>query len=466
MKSKTPNPAASPATSAIDGYSRRAFLRGTGKALVGIPIMASLGAFPKKARAEEGLYPKRFIVMFSPNGTIKRNWSPTGGDRNFALSRILTPLAPFKEKLLVLQGINMSTAKHGPGDGHQTGMGHMLTATELLEGELFEGGGGSGRVGWAGGISVDQAIANHVGTATRLKSLELGVQVHGATVWSRMSYLGPNQPIPPESDPEKVFERLFSDFSISPAELVKRERRRKSVLDLVMGEYASLRPRLDAFDQQKLEAHLDAIRDVEKRLQTDVVGVSDECIVPSRPAFPAHMDPQNYEAVGHLQMDMLASALQCDLTRVATMQFSHSVSQHVFTNLGINQAHHDLSHEGDSNADAMEKLTQINTWYAQQMAYLCAKLAAIPEGDETLLDHTVIVWVNELSKGNSHSRDDMPYVMAGGCSGYFDTGRFLQFLPTSTHNDLLLTFLHAMGVDADHFGDPQFSSGPLPILRG
>lgn len=450
----------------LAGYSRRAFLRGAGKVLVGLPVMASLGAFPKRARAEEGLYPTRFIVMFSPNGTIKRNWAPTGGETNFALSRILQPLSSFKDKLLVLEGINMTTAKYGPGDGHQTGMGHMLTATELLEGELFEGGGGSGRVGWAGGISVDQAIANHVGASTRLKSLELGVQVHGATVWSRMSYLGPNQPIPPENDPEKVFERLFSDFDISPADLVKRERRRKSVLDLVMGEYASLKPKLDTFDRQKLEAHLDAIRDVETRLQLEVSGVSDECIVPGKPTFPAHMDPANYEAVGHLHMDMLASALQCDLTRVATLQFSHSVSQHVFTHLGINQAHHDLSHEGDSNTDAMEKLTVINTWYAEQMAYLCAKLAAIPEGDETLLDHTVIVWVNELGKGNSHSRDDMPYVVAGSGSGYFQTGRYLRFLPTTTHNDLLLTFLHAMGVDADRFGDPRFSTGPLPNLRG
>lgn len=452
--------------SPLAGYSRRAFLSGAGKALVALPIMASLGAFPKRARADGASYPTRFIVMFSPNGTIKRNWVPTGSETNFQLSRILQPLAPYKEKLLVLEGLNMTSAKHGPGDGHQTGMGHMLTATELLEGELFEGGGGSGRVGWAGGISIDQAIANHVGAATRLKSLELGVQVHGATVWSRMSYLGANQPIPPENDPEKVFSRLFADFDISPADLVKRERRRKSVLDLVMGEYASLKPKLDTFDRQKLEAHLDAIRDVEKRLQLDVAGVSDACVVPSKPAFPAHMDPQNYEAVGRLHMDMLASALQCDLTRVATLQFSHSVSQHVFTNLGINQAHHDLSHEGDSNADAMEKLTQINTFYAQQMAYLCGRLAAIPEGDETLLDHTVILWCNELGKGNSHSRDDVPYVLAGGASGYFKTGRYLRFLPTHTHNQLLLTFLHAFGVDADSFGDPRFSTGPLPNLQG
>jgi hypothetical protein len=444
-------------------WSRRAFLRGSGAA-IGLPLMASLG-FGRHARASDKIYPKRLVIMFSPNGTIKQNWSPIGSEYSFSLSRILEPLTPFKDKLLVLEGINMTTAKNGPGDGHQTGMGHMLTARELLEGDLFEGGGGSGRVGWAGGLSIDQAVANEVGKTTKLKSLELGVQVHGATVWSRMSYIGPNQPVPPENDPTKVFERLFGDMSISPVDLLKRERRRKSVLDLVLGEYAALSPKLDAFDRQKLEAHLDAIREVEKRLQTEVVGVSEECVVPGTPTYPAFMDPTAYEATGHLQMDLLASALQCDLTRVATLQFSHSVSQHVFTNLGISQAHHDLSHEGDSNADAQEKLTLINRFYAAQMAYLCAKLDAIPEGDGTLLDHTAFLWCNELGKGNSHSRDDVPYVLAGGCSGYFETGRYLRYLPTTTHNELLLSLLHAMGVAGDTFGDPNYCSGPLPHLR-
>lgn len=445
----------------LDGWSRRAFLRGAGGVAIGLPFLASLGVGPlgRHARAAEGgPFPKRFIVMFSPNGTIKKNWLPTGEGTSFNLSRILEPLAPHKDDLLILDGVSMLTAKHGPGDGHQTGMGHMLTAVELLSGDLFQGGGDSGSVGWAGGISVDQAIANVVGGATKLKSLELGVQVHGATVWSRMSYLGPNQPIPPENDPKAVFDRLFADMSISPAEVLKRDRRRKSILDLVKGEYAALAPRLDAFDRHKLEAHLDAIREVEKRLQTEVTGVSESCVLPTEPAWPAHMEPTNYEAVGRLQMDLLVSALQCDLTRVASLQFSHSVSQHVFTNLGIFQAHHDLSHEGDSNQDAQEKLTLINRFYAEQMAYLVARLRATPEGDGTLLDNTVVLWVNELGKGNSHSRDEVPYVLAGSCGGYFKTGRYERFLASTPHNDFLVALQRAMGLGVESFGDNRYAN--------
>jgi len=468
--SNTPRDPHPNARSPLDGWSRRAFLRGAGGIAVGLPIMASLGLGPfrKTARAaESGPFPKRLIVMFSPNGTVKKNWLPQGDGPNFTLSRILEPLTPYKDKLLVLDGISMLSAKYGVGDGHQTGMGHMLTAVELLVGDLFQGGGDSGTAGWAGGISVDQAIANVVGTATKLKSLELGVQVHGATVWSRMSYLGANQPIPPESNPKAVFDRLFADMSISPAEVLKRDRRRKSILDLVKGEYAALTPRLDAFDRHKLEAHLDAIREVEKRLQTDVSGVSESCILPGEPVYPDHLDPANFESVGQIQMDLIVAALQCDLTRVASLQFAESVSGHVFTNLGLNQGHHDLSHEGDSNEDAQEKLTLINRHYAAQMAYLVRRLGETPEGDGSLLDSTVVVWVNELGKGNSHSRDEVPYVLAGSCGGYFQTGRYERFLTTTPHNDFLLTLQRAMGLSGDRFGDLRFASEPASndVLR-
>lgn len=455
-------------------FSRRAFLRGAGGVAVGLPFLASM--WPRRARAEEGAFPKRFIVFFSPNGTIERAWLPSGSETNFTFGQILQPLEAMKEKLLVLDGIDMTSAHNGPGDGHQTGMGHMLTARELLEGDLFEGGGGSGRVGWAGGISVDQQIANVVGARTKLKSLELGVQVHGSTVWSRMSYLGPNQPIPPENDPRAVFARLFADIGVSPAELVRVQSRRKSILDLVAAEYASLAPKLDSFDRHKLTAHLEAIREVEKRLTVDFQGAAETCIVPPAPGAPAdaapewtsdfHMQPQNYEAVGRAQIDLMVAALACDLTRVASLQYSHSVSQHVFTNLGLSQAHHDLSHEGDSNTDAQDKLVLINRFYAQQFAYLLQKLDSLPEGDETMLDHTCVVWVNELSKGNSHSRDNMKYVIAGSCGGYFKTGRFLKFT-FQTHNDFLLTLCHAMGLqDMTSFGDARWSTGPLSILTG
>jgi hypothetical protein len=173
---------------------------------------------------------------------------------------------------------------------------------------------------------------------------------------------------------------------------------------------------------------------------------------------PPFMDPLHYEATGKLQMDLIVAALQCDLTRVASLQYSHSVSQHVFTNLGLGQAHHDLSHEGDSNESAQEQLTLINRFYAEQMAYLVRRLAETPEGDGSLLDSTVVVWVNELGKGNSHSRDEVPYVLAGSCGGYFRTGRFERFLQSTPHNDFLVTLQRAMGLPVERFGDSRYAN--------
>lgn len=442
-------------------FGRRAFLRGAGGVAIGLPWLAS---WPGAARAAQpGPFPKRFVVFFTPNGTVKSTWRPTGTETNFQLGEILAPLEPYRQHVSILSGINMSTAKNGPGDGHQTGMGHMLTARELLTGDLFEGGGG-GFVGWAGGISVDQAIANEVGKDTKLKSLELGVQVHGSTVWSRMSYLGANQPIPPENNPQAVFDRVFADVHGDPVALARQRKRRTSVLDMVMGEYRDLLPKLDAFDRDKLDQHLTAIREVEGRLHIDTSGVTDYCVVPDLGEQPPFMEPGNFPAVGRAQMDILVAALACDLTRVGSIQWSHSVSQHVHSQVGVYNAHHDLSHEPDDNADAQAKLTKINRWYCEQYAYLIERLRSVEEGDGTLLDNTVVLWCNELGKGNSHSRDDVPYVLAGTCGGYLETGRHMQFLGTN-HNDLLLTLMHAMDVPAQRFGDSSYSTGPIARLR-
>ena len=158
-------------------------------------------------------------------------------------------------------------------------------------------------------------------------------------------------------------------------------------------------------------------------------------------------------------------SLACDLTRVASIQWSTSVSNKVFSWLGISEGHHDLSHEGDTNGDAQSKLIQINTWYAEQFAYLVAALKAVPEGDGTMLDNTVILWCNELGIGNLHSRTDVPYVLAGGCGGYFKTGRHLQY-DGENHNNLMVSLCNAMDVNVSTFGNPAYCTGPLSKLTG
>ena len=445
--------------------SRRSFLKASGGAMLALPAMAS---FPGLAKAQTfGEFPKRLVVFFSPNGTIRDAWKPTGAEDDFVLGEILSPLIEFQDKLIIVDGLRSAAAYSSPGDGHQTGMGTMLTGVPLLDGDLFEGGGG-GYVGWGGGISVDQAVANEVGNDTALRSLELGVQVHNATVWSRMCYLGPNQPLPPENDPAAVFDRVFADLSVNTESLERMRDRRRSVLDLVLGEYNRLKPRLDAFDRQRLEAHITALREVETRLDMPQVQVGGSCQQPVLGELPPFMEPTHFEAVGHAQIDQLVMSLACDMTRVASLQYAESVSGHVFTNLGMTRGHHDMSHDPDDDVESKANLTAINTWYAEQFRYLLERMAAVPEGDGTLLDNSVVVWCNELGKGNSHTRDRLPFVLAGSCGGFFDTGRYVKLssLIAVSNNRLLTTLMHAMDIPVPWFGDARFGEGPLEQVIG
>lgn len=443
--------------------SRRTLLRGLGGVAIGLPF---LHAMERPAAAAP--FPKRFIVFFSANGTIPSSWNPTGGETDFALSPILAPLEPHKQDLLVLQGIDMEAAHHGPGDGHQTGMGTMLTGTELLVGTEFceaDCSDPSKTVGWGGGPSVDQVIASQVGQTSKFKSLEFGVQVQSASIWSRMCYLDADQPIPPEDDPLAAFDRIFGELGADPFGLQKIRAQRHSVLDAVIDDFEALNARVGGDDRKKLDNHLTAIREIEKRL--DAGGqLGGSCQLPDlgSPIGDIYAD-ENLPAIGKLQMDQLVMSLACDLTRVASIQWSTSVSNKVFSWLGITTGHHDLSHEGDTNANAQAQIVQINTWYAEQLAYLIAALKAVPEGDGTLLDNTVILWCNELGIGNAHSRTDMPYVLAGSCGGYFDTGRYLVF-DDRNHNDLLVSLCNAMDVGVTTFGNPAYCAGPLPGLTG
>jgi hypothetical protein len=445
--------------------SRRQLLRAAGGAALALPLLNFVDG-RRAAHAEPTEFPKRLILMFSPNGTIPAAWTPTGGETDFALGRILAPLQPHRDKLLILDNVDMESAYHGPGDGHQTGMGSLWTGIELLEGTEFKGGGDSGTAGWGGGPSVDQHIAKTVGATTRLPSLDLGVQVGGATVWSRMLYKAANQPVPPEEDPGRVFDRVFGSLDGDPTGLAKLRARRKSVLDGVAGDFRRLDTMLASEDRLKVERYAEALRDIESRLDTTgALGAS--CVKPSRPAALSLTDSANFPAIGKLQMDLLVMAMACDQTRVGSLQWSRSVGGKVHSWQGITEGHHDLSHKGDTDAAAQEALTKINTWYAEQLAYLINAMKQIPEGTGTMLDNSVIVWGNELGVGNRHTRRDVPFVMAGGCAGYFKTGRYLKYATGTKHNNLLLSLCRAMGLSQQtSFGNPAYCTGELARLTG
>lgn len=423
---------------------RRRFLRGLAGGALALPLFESLN--PGGARAVP--HPKRLVVFFSPNGTIDGAWRPTGGETDFTLSEILEPLAPHRADLLILAGVDAESSYHGPGDNaHWNGMGHLLTGTELVDlgGGVFTGGG----------ISVDQLLAQKIGGATRLASLELAVEESPSTVSSRLAYRGAAQPVPPESDPQRVFSRLFGTL---PPDL---QAKRKSVLDAVTADLGALQAQLGSDDQRKLEAHLDAVRDVEKRLSITAAPTCGAITL-------SRLDLDDLPAVGKEQMDLLVLALACDLTRVVTLQWSQAVSMTRMIWLGITDPHHTLSHYPTFDQAAQAKLVQINRWYATQFAYLLEALKSVPEGDGTLLDHSAVLWCNELSEGSTHARRGVPYVLAGSAGGYFKTGRYLDFTGGSRpwHSDLLVSLCQSMDVDVSTFGNPAYCHGPMAGLTG
>lgn len=437
--------------------NRRDFLRGVGAAAGALPL---LGATSRATAA--GIFPRRFIFVFSANGTIYENWLPTGSETSFTLGRILEPLKAHQKDLVILDNVRNQAAHNGPGDGHMKGMGCLLTATELLPGTQFRCGGTTPCSGWGGGISVDQFIANKLNPPTRFKTLELAVQAGGASVWSRMCYAGPDRPIAPMEDPTAVFKRVFGELAGGREELERLRAQRRSVLDYVSGRLRTLERRLDGEDRSKLQAHLEGIRDIEKQLSAAQTTADAPC---ARPEIPAGLTARSdYRAVLKAQTDLLVRSLACDMTRVATLQWSRSVSGVRLSWLGIDRNHHDLSHDGDSNLTTREQLTKINVWYAEQFAYLLDGLKSVREGNGTMLDNTVVLWGNELGKGNSHTRTKIPFVMAGSAGGYFRTGRFLRY-NNDSHSNLLVSICQAMGVETNTFGNPAYCTGPLRMLR-
>ncbi|MEM6990771.1 MAG: DUF1552 domain-containing protein [Myxococcota bacterium] len=435
------------------GFSRRAFLGSLGAAGVVAPFLPLM-----QSHAAPGDFPPRLILLFSANGTLHENWAPTGTTDDFQLSPILAPLEAFKDQLIIVDGLEQ--LRPGPGDGHQKGMGMLWTGSQLLEGGDFQGGGNSGTVGWGGGITIDQEVAAAIGGDTAYRSLEFGVQTGGATVWSRQCYAGSNQPIAPDDNPAEVFDRLFGDLDIDTTALEKLKVERRSVIDLVKGDLDRLQGKYGAEDQLKIDAHLNAIREIEMRNDLAVPN----CEVPALNLGLDHQANDEFPNVSRLQIDMMVMALACDLTRVASLQWSRAVSGTRMNWLGIPEGHHDLSHLGDGDASMVEKITAVNTYFAGEVAYLLQKLAEVPEGNGTMLDNTIVVWGNELSRGNSHGRDPIPFVIAGGGAGVLEPGRYLQY-DSEPHNRLLVSIGHAMGLtDLQSFGTNDPGSGGLSGL--
>jgi hypothetical protein len=425
------------------GFSRRKFVAGLGASLLAAPFVNLLSGPAQAATARA----KRFVVFFSPNGTIHRFWRPTGteNDFTFAPGSILEPLAAHRSQLVVLDGLDF----HG-ANNHDPGMAAMLT-----------GGGGAGTA--TGGASVDQVIARHIGTGTKFASVELGVQTSawGGSTSTRMSYAGAGKFVPPDDSPRNAFTRLFGDLAGGAEQMERLRLRRQSILDGLGDELADLHGRLGGEERVKLESHLASLREVEKGVQTPA-GAG--CQVPAEPARVGLYDNDVFPQVAKLQIDMAVQALACGLTRVASVQLSHTIGDRVYTWLGVGEGHHSLSHTDDGRADKIAEFVKVERWNAEQFGYLLTRLKQTPDpAGGNLLDGTVVLWAKELGDGRMHTCESVPWVLAGGGGTAWRTGRYLR-LGGAKHTRVLVSLCHAFGLELQTFGDPASGSGPLGVL--
>ena len=422
---------------------RRQFIKSVGLSTAALPFLMGLPSLGLAAPARPR---QRLVIMFSPNGTIPSAYWPDEEGRDFKLKEIMTPLEPLKDRMLVLHGL--SNKVRGDGDNHMRGMSCLLTGIELFPGNIQ--GGSDTPAGWASGISIDQEIKNffqsNEATRTRFGSLEFGVGVSDrADPWTRMSYAAPNQPIAPVSDPYQMYRKLYGQLQDKES--------LESVLDDVRGDLKKVRKLVSAEDRKIIEEHEALVRQMER----EIAEAGKKKLVATPPSFEDGIADQNdnLPRLSRMQIDLLVNSFVNDMARVATLQFTKSVGQARMNWLDIKDGHHGLSHEPDKNEDAVGKLTKINQWFAGELAYLAQKLAGTPEpgGSGSMLDHTTIVWTNELGKGNSHTLDNIPFVLLGGGFG-FQTGRSLKF-DKVPHNRLHLALAHAVGHRLETFGKKE-----------
>ena len=424
--------------------TRRGLLRGLGASACLAPLAAGLAA--ERAHAAP---PRRALFVYVPDGCIPSLWHPTGGETDFVLPSMSAPLEPIRDDLVFLSGLSM----YGPGSSHEGGIAKLLT------------GGGEG------GVSLDILLGEELGRATPHRSLQLGVGTTFQNSSRAMSFVGAGQPVYPDDDPLNAFARLFGGVDVGDDERALNERRQRSVLDAALGDLRALRARLGTTERAKLDQHLDALREVEGRLG-QAAGQACELVDFNRTGFavdPGDRYPKTYhleerfQQVGRLQGDLATLALSCGATNVVSLMWSHPVSPTRIPESGASLGNHDASHYGSLDSDNARDFIALKRWFMEEFVHLVEQLRAIPDGDGSLLDSTLILLGSELGDGDRHDHDDCPFVLAGGG---LRGGRALRYGGTNggdnePHSKLLVSFAQQLGVDLAEFGYTGHGTGGL-----
>ncbi len=445
---------------------RRTFLRGLG-ATVALPLLDSM--VPVFSASAASKSPVRLGYMYTPNGIIgasdkspkKFMWTPKDVGANFTFSPTMKVLEPFRDHINVfssLSQINGRALGDGPGDHARA------TATFLTGAHPFKTGGADFKLA----ISADQIAAKDLGKSTQLSSLELGLEPQplagncdsGYTcAYMSMSWRGPTSPLPAELNPRTVFERLFGDGeSTDPAARMKRLENQKSVLDYIAGSLSRLQGGVGVADKRKLDEYLESVRDIERRIQlAEQQNVAIQLPHMERPSAV----PDDYEEYAKLMMDLQVIAWQTDMTRVASFMLGRDGSNRAYREIGISDGHHSISHH-QSDPERVEKLIKIDELHTAMFAHLVKRLKETPDGDGSLLDHSLVVFGSSLSESNQHTHDDLPIVMAGTANGQIKGNRHLVYKKETPLNNLFLNMFDLAGMShIDGFGD---STGRLTDL--
>ncbi len=469
---------------------RRTLLKGAGGMALGLPFLSAM-LRPGKTHAQ-GDTPVRLIVFYNPGGTLLNSWRPTGSETSFSLSPMMSPLSPYLDRLVFVDGLGLDITRLGSGHPHSRGMGGVLTGQQLLPGNYNTNGGNAG---FAAGPSIDQVIAASNSSGLRFPSLEVsagwstgiasGGQPHPGNI---INYQPPAQPgqqavaVPPATDPLNALNRVFAGLNGDADTAARAIAWNTSILDGVRDDFNRVRQQLGAEDRARLDAHAALVRETEEGLRQ---AVDASCETPtSIDPTPGFYDDPIAEGVsrgnsdggnasittgmkvplkGEAMTNLLVGALACDLTRVGTMQWSDSEAKFMLGFLqdangqSLKDHHHGYQHDRGFQAGSLEVIYH---FYMEKLAYLLQKLDSVDEGDGTLLDNSLVLSVSEIQMPETHAQDNMPFLLAGKAGGRLQTQRWLR-VRQQPHNNLLVSILNLFGVPEQTFGHPDFCTGPL-----
>ena len=442
--------------------SRRTLLRGLGVSLA-LPLLESMGASRLFAAEATSAAPVRMAFMYVPNGMNMQSWTPTAEGTGYELPWTLEPLQGLKGELNVLTGLTQQkAAANGDGGGdHARALATFLTGTQARKTD-----GADIRAG----VSVDQLAAQELAKYTRFPSLEIGCDPaamvgncdsgYSCAYSSNISWKSESQPVPKETDPKLIFERLFSNGRTGESEAARgrREKYSQSVLDFVTDDAKRLSDNVSGADRRKLDEYMTAVREIELRIAKSREKVDLSDIELKKPKGVPSNNAEHIRLLG----DLMVLAFQTDTTRVSTFVFANEGSNRSYPEIGVSEGHHELSHH-ESKDEKLEKIRKINRYHVEQFAYIINKMKETREGAGTLLDNSMVIYGSGIGDGNRHNHDDLPIVMAGRAGGAIDTGRHIKFENGTPMTNLYLSMLDLVGAKVESLGD---SNGRLKGLKG